>query len=226
MSAVPSRRRLRRLLAGTCLSALLSLAGCHAVPGLPLMSSVEIAGTFGYADKRTGDDAYEISYLTPPRPAPFDAASRERESVRAAELARDLALWRAAELAKSLGYGGFRVVDRRNDVQVDTHEQTYYPPYYTQPYANPYAQTYGTPYAGPYGTPYASPMPPVIRSPLVAPPFGYPELPTDSRMTRLQARVTLQIVLERAPGAGSENADAIAQAMRTKYPTALADASG
>jgi hypothetical protein len=217
MSAVSSRRRLSRLLAGTCLATLLTLAGCHTVPGLPLMTPVEIAGTFGYGDKRTGDDSFEVSYLTPPRPAPFDQASREREGGRAAELARDLAMWRAAELAKSLGYHGFRVVDRRSDVQFDTHEQTYYPPYYTQPYANPYAVPYGTPYG---------PVPPVIRSPGVASPFGYAELPTDYRTTRLQVRAVLQIVLERAEGAGSENAEAVARAMRTKYPTAVADASG
>lgn len=179
------------------------LASCSNAPAPPLMTPLEVAESFGYSEKKTAPDTYEVSYLTPARSTSFEEKGREPDIEQSAALARDLALWRAAELALSQGYPAFHVVDTSKEVRVHERDRTYYPPYYAEPYS-------------PFFPPLlVGPTRPVY-------PFGYTDFPIEHRAMMLQVRVDLRVVFEHAKGPGSEDSAEVAQRMRARYPQALA----
>jgi hypothetical protein len=194
---------------GVCAAAavLAVLAGCHSVPPLPMMTPIEIGGNFGYADKPTGDNQFDVIYQTPLRPTAFDEHRREDDADRTTKLAKDLALWRAAELALARGFPAFRVVDVRNDVKIDSRDQTTNPPYYAAP-LSPF-------------------FPPLITGPQrPVYPYGFSDTPVDYRSMYLQAKVTLSVILHKEPSGDSEDAATVARQMRSKYPTGEATPTG
>ncbi len=106
------------------------LAGCAPVPVFPLYTSVQVAGSFGYAEQRISDTRYRVTYTAPVRTTyAYGGERRDQDTDRQVALAYDLALWRAAELALAHGYPAFRVAERTNDIQVDVRHDEYYDPF-------------------------------------------------------------------------------------------------
>jgi hypothetical protein len=175
------------------LAALIGLAlvaGCVSAPPPPLLTPLAVAGSFGYAEAPLGGDRASVTYIAPPRLTSPYGTARETDAQATRTLAFDMAVWRAAQLAQAQGFAGFRISDRRSDV--DT-----YPDPLSQPF-DPWpcweCRRFGFPY---YADPYRGS------------PFVY-----------LQTRVTITMQLLHDPGAGDYKADdAIAQLRRT-YPGA------
>ncbi len=101
-----------------CIAGLVALAGCQAAPRLPLMSPLEAGAGYGYAERSLGDTHFEVDYVSPIMRTSPVREEREAEVTEVRELASDLALWRAAELAAGQGFAAFTVDDRRTDVEV------------------------------------------------------------------------------------------------------------
>jgi hypothetical protein len=188
---------------GWTVAALLLLAGCHPAAQLPLMSPIDVAGTFGYADRPLGDGRVEVSYTVPPRPTRYDQKAQDEDAEGATRLAKDLALWRAAELAESRGAPALRVLDSRSDVRYDTREQTYYPPNYATPYS-----------------PFYPPLVDAQRRTLL--PYMFNEIPVDYRATWVQARAVLAVAFDAQRTPVGEDAAEVIRTMRTRYPAAYA----
>lgn len=167
------------------------------------MSPIDVAGYFGYAEKELGDRRYQVSYSTPLRPTGFGEEAREADAERASTLAEDLALWRAAELSLAKGFPSFSVLDRRRDVEVETREQTYYPPAYAYPYA------------------YFDPRlcSPHLRARFPA--YCY-DMPTDFRGRWLRAKMVLVVELLAQTKEGAFIASDVVQEMRSRHPMAYA----
>jgi len=200
------QRRFRtafRPVGGWGIAALLMVAGCHPAAQLPLMSPIDVAGTFGYADRPIGNSQYEVSYMVPPRPTRYDQKGQDQDADGATKLARDLALWRAAELAESRGAHAVRVVDSRSDVRYDTREQTYYPPNYATPYS-----------------PFYPPLVDAQRRTLL--PYTFNEIPVGYKATWVQAKAILTVAFDERPAPGSEDAAEVIRTMRARYPAAYA----
>lgn len=103
---------------------LLALAGCAEPQRAPLYSPASAAVRFGYAEQPVGPNAVRVSYVTP---AVRVNSSSEIPAGRAErmQVAQDLALWRAAELALAAGYPAFSVSDRQSDAQVNNYSEPY-----------------------------------------------------------------------------------------------------
>jgi hypothetical protein len=85
--------------------------------------------------------------------APFTQAS--------ADLAADLALWRAAQLAEARRLPRFTVESQRTDVLVDSYRGGYYPdPFFGPPFPYYYRYPRASLYPYPYPFPYYSYDPP------------------------------------------------------------------
>lgn len=168
----------------------LLLAGCVSSPPPPLLTPLAVAGSFGYAEAPLGGDRFSVTYIAPPRLTSLYGIARETDAEATRTLAFDMAVWRAAQIAQAQGFAGFRVTDRRSDV--DT-----YPDPLSQPF-DPWpcweCRRFGFPY---YADPYRGS------------PFVYLQ-------TRLA--ITVQMLHDAGPGDYSA-ADAIAQLRRT-YPGA------
>lgn len=184
------------------------VTACQSAPQLPLMTPKEIAGDFGYTDQTLGDDRFRVSYQTPRRQTEFSESDREKDTERVLALARDLALWRAGELAQSKGRKGFNVIETRNDVQYDRQRHTYYSPAFPAPYY-PYGPYYGHrryDHRFGYGYPY----------------YPYYDMPIDYSGVWVQATVILDIELTDDPGPNGFLAREIIDNMKARYPTAYA----
>lgn len=180
--------RFRQKVAALIGSAL--LAGCVSIPPPPLLTPLAVAGSFGYTEMPLGGDRFSVTYLAPPRLTSRYGSARETDAQATRTLAFDMAVWRAAQLAEAQGFAGFRISDRRSDV--DT-----YPDPLSQPF-DPWpcweCRRFGFPY---YADPYRGS------------PFIY-----------LETRVTITVQMLHDPAPGDYRADdAIAQLRRT-YPGA------
>lgn len=94
------------------------LSGCASGPQYPLYSPLAVTGSFGYTEQRINDTTYRVTYITPARTAYSPYANPEPHRTALLNLANDMALMRAAELALANGYKTFRVTQRDNDVDV------------------------------------------------------------------------------------------------------------
>ncbi len=108
---------MRRLaLRAALLGAVILLAACA---GPPLYQPQSGSRSFGFSERAVGGGLIEISYTTPKR-ITYAVYSTDQESDRRLQLAYDLALLRAAELAISRT-GKFSINRRDNDAKVDIH---------------------------------------------------------------------------------------------------------
>jgi hypothetical protein len=99
------------------LAILLALAACSSGPTAPLFSPIEGNGQYGYSDQSLAEDRVAVTYTGTTRQG-FGYAGRNSEIERkAVDEAVDLALWRAAQIAKARGFKGFTVADSRIDVR-------------------------------------------------------------------------------------------------------------
>ncbi|HUT48196.1 MAG TPA: hypothetical protein VM325_02560 [Alphaproteobacteria bacterium] len=101
------------------------VAGCAGAPppAKPLMSPLSEAKDFGYSERSVGGDQVEVTYLAPTRRVSLDRDKRAADIARVRELAEDLALWRAAQVAMTRKAAAFRVLSRRSDANLELREQ-------------------------------------------------------------------------------------------------------
>lgn len=122
------------------------LAGCTTPPPpKPAMVPLGQTGDFGYSERDLGGDRVEIVYTGAAVKVP-STADRNSAQVRA-ELAKthDLALWRAAQVAKDRGMAAFKIEKEARDTDIEVSQ-------YLAPVASPfgYRPYWGYPY-GYYG---------------------------------------------------------------------------
>jgi hypothetical protein len=176
------------------------LAACSTTPERPLLSPIQPGSRYGYEERQTGDETYEVSYLGPSRRTWRTASERADDYQAARQQAIDLMLGRAAQIALQRGYAGFRVGQIRTDT--DTVVQQYYDDPFLDPYYGPYNWRYRR--------------------------FGLwgpgPVFPTTD--VYLQPRVSADITLLRNPGPGDYAAEEVLRQMRQTYPTAEGPAGG
>ncbi|HEX7969432.1 MAG TPA: hypothetical protein VF502_14525 [Stellaceae bacterium] len=164
--------------------------GCATGPQLPLLTPIAVAGSFGYSEIRISDDRYMVTYVAPPGLTSAYGTAREADAQAARTLAFDMAVWRAAQIAEAQGFAGFRIIDRRSDV--DTYAVPYYDPW--DPWGCWECRRFGFPsYHDPF--PYS--------------PYAY-----------LQARVTITVQMLHDPGPGDYKAAAVIEQLRRTYPGA------
>ncbi len=173
------------------------LAGCATGPRLPLMSPLDSGAGYGYGHRELTGGRFEVSYLGPSLRTSLDKATRDAEAEAARELAYDLALWRAAELATQNGYPAFTVEDARSDLEVEIVDEG---PFFPQ-----FGYFHGHRY---YHSGFYSP-------------HSYGGI---FRTAWLQARATLTAAMHRAMRENAYDAAATAGRLKAKHPDALAPA--
>jgi len=182
------------------------LSACATEPPPPLMSPYSETGRYGFIDRQTGRDTYEVSYVGPSMRTASTRPGRTDDTKAAKAEAYDLALWRTAQLALDNGYEGFAIGDQDHEIEVTVNQGSY-------PYRRPY---YGPSY-GPYGR------------------FGhgfgyfyggYPNYGYGGyslyRSTTLQATVTLSVAMRKNVGGDDFVAAETAARQAAKYPGAAA----
>ncbi len=123
---------MRKILLGL----LLCLGACTTpVPSRPAMAPVGQNGDFGYSERDLGPDRIEVTY----RGAAIQVSPRDPRGDGRVQMeldkAHDLALWRAAQIAKSRGVAAIRVEQetRNSDIDVRSH-----PVYRPGPFYDPF----------------------------------------------------------------------------------------
>jgi hypothetical protein len=170
-------------------------AGCATGPQYPLYSPLAVTGSFGFSEQRINDTTWRVTYIAPRRTAYSPYADPEPYRTSLLNLANDMALMRAAELALSNGYQTFRVTQRDNDV--DVRRERYYN-YCDDPFWP--------------GRPYYYPSYPRYRCGT----DGY---------TYFQARSTLTVEFGHKPGDEHYVAQDVLNRLQQTYPTARAAGS-
>jgi hypothetical protein len=118
------------------------LAGCTTPPPpKPAMVPLGQTGDFGYSERDLGGDRVEIVYTGAAVKVP-STANRNSAQVQA-ELAKthDLAVWRAAQVAKDRGMAAFKIERETRDTDIEVSQ-------YYAPMSSPLGYR---PYWGPYG---------------------------------------------------------------------------
>jgi len=175
-----------------CIAGLVALAGCQAAPRLPLMSPLEAGAGYGYAERSLGDAHFEVDYVSPTMRTSLVREVREADVAEVRELASDLALWRAAELAAGRGFAAFTVDDRRTDVEVI--DRVRYRRHYRR---------YRSRALSPFGY------------------HGFYDFGPRFRDALLQVRVTLTITLLSELAEGALDAAQTVEELKQKHPDAL-----
>ncbi len=168
----------------------LALVACQVRPSLPLMSALEDAQDFGYAEQQVAEHRFEVSYLGPVQRTFIDEARRQEDAQEALGQAYDFALWRAAGLTMLKGYAAFSVATTRDDVEVTITYPTYF---------------------------YPSHHDLLDRRFYYLGHFGYGPF---YRSAWLQVRVTLTIDMLAEASADAVDPNATVERMRKKYPDA------
>ena len=169
------------------------LGGCAAGPSYPLLTPVDVAHSFGFADTRLADGRYEVSYVAPALQGygyRFDQSPTEKQGK---SLALDMAIWRAAQIAQAQGFQGFSVADTKSNS--DIQQRSAY-------YDDPWGPDWGP---GPYWSRHR-------------PPFGWGDY--NPPETSVQVEVKLAVALSNSLKPGDYNAADAIQQLRQTYPGA------
>jgi predicted small lipoprotein YifL len=111
--------RIVSTIAGLALAVL--VAGCG--ERAPLYAPLAAGINHGYTDHAIAPDKYTVTYDAPPyHSQAVSKKERDNEVQRRVQLAYDMALWRAAELASRNGYVAFVTSDRTNTIALDRHD--------------------------------------------------------------------------------------------------------
>jgi hypothetical protein len=191
-----------------CLMALLLFEGCASQPPRPAMVPQVQPDGFGYSETRLADDRYEVRYVTPDVPLPVDDTRRLAALTAGKQRAYDLALWRAAQVARDRGYGALTVEQDHRDADVTFRRETV-----------PVAGGVYGPYPGwGYGAPYG------YRRFGFASPFWFYNDPFAYRIRlRVTGRITAALVVAfaKSPSPGSQDSNATAQRLAKQYSGAV-----
>jgi hypothetical protein len=121
------------------LLAALLLSACASEPPRPAMVPLGSTGDFGYSARDVGPDKIEVSYRGEAVPV---SVANPRDDARTRvqlDLARDLALWRAAQIAQERRKAGLTVASEKSDSDVTIQQRNYYRPSpFTDPFFDPY----------------------------------------------------------------------------------------
>ena len=177
------------------------VAGCVGTPppAPPLMSALSEAKYFGYSERTVGPDQIEVTYLAPTRRVALDRERRAADIARARELAEDIAMWRAAQVAMTRKARAFRVLNRRSDANLELRERIEGYPYFPRHFHR-YSRFRRHRFYGGY------PYDPFLRI---------------GRAARVQIKATVTIVLLKRKGRGAIDPRATAARLSRKYPGAL-----
>ena len=122
MSRVSRTGRSARLaisIVGLALAGLVAGCGERAPLYAPLAAGID----HGYSDRALAPDKYAVAYDAPPfHSQAVSKKGRDSEVQRRVQLAYDMALWRAAELASRNGYPAFVTSDRTNTIALERHD--------------------------------------------------------------------------------------------------------
>lgn len=105
-------------------AAALLLSACGTAELRPLMTSWNAGVGFGYSEKRLDDDRIEVRYVTPFIRTALDAKKHGDKADRLRELAYELGLWRAAQLAIDGKRATFAVESRKDEIDVESYDET------------------------------------------------------------------------------------------------------
>ncbi len=171
---------------------LFAAAGC-AGPRHGPMTPLNTARSFGYQESRIGPDQWEVTYFGIVRRLSTDA-EQEPQVQSAIQRSRELALWRAAQIALARGRPSFDVEQERVDTRVHRQPGSYRYPLHHYPHHYRHRHLGGYPWGYPY-------------------PWGYTYDPPTAHG---RAWVTLRVRLRRDSG-GRVNARTWQARMRSRY---------
>ncbi len=122
---------------------LISLAACAMPTPKPAMVPLGTGGDFGYLSKDLGPDHIEVTYrgdqVTVSVSNPRDDSRTQAEL----DKARDLALWRAAQIAQERGRAGLKIDSQNRDSDIEIQRRSYYRP-------SPFYDAFVDPYEDPF----------------------------------------------------------------------------
>ena len=124
---------LAKLLAAVFLATL--VAACAAPPPKPAMVPLGQTGDFGYSERDLGPDRIEVTYTGSNLRVSSSQGKNDSRMVAERAKTRDLAIWRAAQIADQRGMAGMKIENeaRDTDVEVTRDYVRHFGPYY--PYA-------------------------------------------------------------------------------------------
>ncbi|MGE0118545.1 MAG: hypothetical protein AB7S71_12575 [Dongiaceae bacterium] len=199
----------RRSLLGACLLLAASCAS-QPPPTVPAMAALSANGDYGYSETALAPDLYTVTYVTPSLSAHGDA-DQDYGLVGERQRTRDLALWRAAQLALERGYPALQLQSESADVDITIVDPPPGPPYVSAPLRTisgpPCRWDCGRP-IGYWGDPYFNPI-----------------YDNWYRRAHSSGRVTASLTVKLLPGpaAGAQDAAATAERLRKTYASAAFD---
>jgi hypothetical protein len=143
------------LLRALLISLAVVLSGCAAQVPRPAMVPLGSSGDFGYSERDLGPDRLEVRYRGDAvQVSPFNPRDDSR-SKGELDKARDLALWRAAEIAVERGKTGLKIESETRDSDVVVQQRSYYRPNpFYDPFFDPFDDPFWPGYRQPFGNFY------------------------------------------------------------------------
>jgi hypothetical protein len=105
------------------------VAACAEVPPRPLLSAWSDQPSFGYLDRRSDETHVEVTYTTPFERTALNEDRRGPAAERLRALATDIALWRAAEIARDGGFPALKVTSSTTSTKVRVYDESTPPRY-------------------------------------------------------------------------------------------------
>jgi len=193
----------RFLISNSMLSVSLSaliVAGCQASVSLPLLSPIETARDYGYAEKSLGGERYAVTYTGPPR-VMMSLPASDADTQAALKQAYDFATWHAAQIAASTGYEGFRITKREAGIE-----------------SHPGVRDGEAPLCGPFGPPVQPAGWRKLGGFGAGYPYAFARCNPIGATSWLQAHANIEIELLHAPGAADYQTDATLHRLQDTYP--------
>jgi hypothetical protein len=123
---------------------LISLAACAApAPPRPAMVPFGSGGDFGYSSRDVAADRIEVTYRGDSVSVSVSNPREDGRTQSELDKARDLALWRAAQIASERGKAGLKIETESRDSDVEVQRRSYYRP---SPFYDPFWGPYDDPF--------------------------------------------------------------------------------
>jgi hypothetical protein len=129
----------------------LAVTACATQPPRPAMVPLGSSGDFGYSQRDLGPDRIEVGYRGAAVPVSAAVPRDDPRSRAELDLARDLALWRAAQIAAERGKAGLKIELENHDSDVEVQQRNYYRP---SPFYDPFFEPYDDPFWPGYRRPF------------------------------------------------------------------------
>lgn len=97
------------------------IGACATDPVRPLMSAWDDNAGFGYSERKIEPARYEVTYVAPFLRTHSNPVLRAADIKKFRQLAEDLALWRATDLAKAGKYSTLQIVKTSSDMVVESY---------------------------------------------------------------------------------------------------------